>query len=131
MWLSLVFLSRRKTSKFICRSFLALGRHVTLTYSFDVIYSALIMCRFARDCMMKTWEVTKKLEETLGPDTGDLTMRIGCHSGPVTGGVLRGEKSRFQLFGDTVRAFAIVVYDSDTSIFNLIRLLNCFLPHYF
>jgi Adenylate and Guanylate cyclase catalytic domain len=29
-------------------------------------------------------------------------MRIGVHSGPVTAGVLRGEKSRFQLFGDTV-----------------------------
>jgi hypothetical protein len=29
-------------------------------------------------------------------------MRIGLHSGPVTAGVLRGEKSRFQLFGDTV-----------------------------
>ena len=29
-------------------------------------------------------------------------MRFGMHSGPVTAGVLRGEKSRFQLFGDTV-----------------------------
>ena len=28
-------------------------------------------------------------------------MRIGIHSGQVTAGVLRGEKSRFQLFGDT------------------------------
>jgi hypothetical protein len=26
----------------------------------------------------------------------------GLHSGPVTAGVLRGERSRFQLFGDTV-----------------------------
>ena len=32
----------------------------------------------------------------------DLTMRFGLHSGPVTAGVLRGQKSRFQLFGDTV-----------------------------
>jgi hypothetical protein len=29
-------------------------------------------------------------------------LRVGLHSGPVTAGVLRGEKSRFQLFGDTV-----------------------------
>ena len=36
------------------------------------------------------------------PDTGDLCLRIGIHSGPVTAGVLRGQKSRFQLFGDTV-----------------------------
>ena len=33
---------------------------------------------------------------------GDLRLRFGLHSGPVTAGVLRGQKSRFQLFGDTV-----------------------------
>ena len=72
-----------------------------------------------------------RLEVTLGPGTGTLRMRCGIHSGPgkvkillhgvvrlcycrdltkpsimfslaVTAGVLRGEKSRFQLFGDTV-----------------------------
>jgi len=42
------------------------------------------------------------LELVLGPETGDLSMRFGLHSGPVTAGVLRGDKSRFQLFGDTV-----------------------------
>ena len=31
-----------------------------------------------------------------------LAMRFGLHSGPTTAGVRRGEKSRFQLFGDTV-----------------------------
>ena len=36
---------------------------------------------------------------TLGPGTGDLRLRVGIHSGPVTAGVLRGERSRFQLFG--------------------------------
>jgi hypothetical protein len=30
----------------------------------------------------------------------DLAMRFGLNSGPTTAGVLRGEKSRFQLFGD-------------------------------
>jgi Adenylate and Guanylate cyclase catalytic domain len=31
-----------------------------------------------------------------------LCLRCGLNSGPVTAGVLIGEKSRFQLFGDTV-----------------------------
>ena len=39
---------------------------------------------------------------TLGPDTAELSMRFGLHSGPVTAGVLRGDRARFQLFGDTV-----------------------------
>jgi hypothetical protein len=67
---------------------------------------AVAMARFARDCMYKMEEVTKTLEATLGPDTGDLTLRMGLHSGPVTAGVLRGERSRFQLFGDTVNTAA-------------------------
>jgi hypothetical protein len=60
---------------------------------------AVAMARFARDCMQRARVLTKKLEVTLGPDTGDLSMRCGLHSGPVTAGVLRGERSRFQLFG--------------------------------
>ena len=63
---------------------------------------AVIMCRFARDCINKVKVLTRRLEVTLGPDTADLAMRIGLHSGPVTAGVLRGERSRFQLFGDTM-----------------------------
>lgn len=31
---------------------------------------------------------------------------MGLHSGQVTAGVLRGERSRFQLFGDTVNTAA-------------------------
>ena len=46
--------------------------------------------------------VTQKLAISLGPDTEELSLRIGLNSGPVTAGVLRGQKSRFQLFGDTV-----------------------------
>lgn len=46
--------------------------------------------------------LSHELEVALGPDTADLAFRIGLHSGPVTGGVLRGQNSRFQLFGDTM-----------------------------
>ena len=63
---------------------------------------AVIMARFASECMVKMGDVTNKLLSSLGADTADLCMRIGLHSGPVTAGVLRGDKSRFQLFGDTV-----------------------------
>lgn len=63
---------------------------------------ALRMTKFARHCLKKVNEITKKLEVTLGPGTADLKMRFGLDSGPVTAGVLRGEKSRFQLFGATV-----------------------------
>lgn len=63
---------------------------------------AIRMTKFARESLHKVNDLTHKLESTLGPDTGDLCMRFGLHSGPVTAGVLRGEKSRFQLFGDTV-----------------------------
>ena len=63
---------------------------------------AIVMARFARDCLFRFRVVSKNLEVQLGPSTADLGVRIGIHSGPVTAGVLRGEKARFQLFGDTM-----------------------------
>ena len=46
-------------------------------------------------------EVLDELSHTLeGLDS--LGMRFGINSGPVTAGVLRGEKSRFELFGDSI-----------------------------
>lgn len=63
---------------------------------------AVVMVRFARACLKATSALMARLEVQLGPDTGDLTVRIGLHSGPITAGVLRGERARFQLFGDTM-----------------------------
>lgn len=95
-----------------------------------------VMALFARDCLVAFNKLVKQMEVDLGPDTGgketeqmvchlhtvkDLRLRIGLHSGPVTGkycgwsislrclrfftnlaGVLKSDKARFQLFGDTV-----------------------------
>ena len=67
---------------------------------------AVIMAKFAWDCLIRINEITRELEVTLGPDTGDLSMRFGLHSGAVTAGVLKGDRARFQLFGDTVNTAA-------------------------
>jgi class 3 adenylate cyclase len=67
---------------------------------------ALIMAKFARDCMGKMGQLTTALADVLGADTATLEMRVGMHSGPITGGVLRGQKSRFQLFGDSMNTAA-------------------------
>ena len=67
---------------------------------------ALIMARFACDTVKAVKHLVKKLELSLGPDTGDLGVRVGLHSGTVTAGVLRGDRARFQLFGDTVNTTA-------------------------
>lgn len=67
---------------------------------------AVVMARFAEECLRRMKKLTKMLEAQLGPSTGDLQGRVGLHSGSVTGGVLRGQKARFQLFGDTVNTAA-------------------------
>ena len=63
---------------------------------------AVAMIRFAHDCRERFRAVVHDLEHSLGEGTVHLGLRIGIHSGPCTAGVLRGEKARFQLFGDTV-----------------------------
>jgi len=64
------------------------------------------MARFARDCLYKFGVLVKNLEAELGPETSNLGLRVGLHSGPVTAGVLRGDKARFQLFGDSMNTTA-------------------------
>eukprot|EP00539_Tryblionella_compressa_P008436 CAMPEP_0178765990 /NCGR_PEP_ID=MMETSP0744-20121128/18796_1 /TAXON_ID=913974 /ORGANISM="Nitzschia punctata, Strain CCMP561" /LENGTH=677 /DNA_ID=CAMNT_0020421623 /DNA_START=22 /DNA_END=2051 /DNA_ORIENTATION=- len=63
---------------------------------------AVAMAKFANDCLNRMFRMVRKLEVELGPDTAELGLRVGLHSGPVVAGVLRGDKSRFQLFGDTM-----------------------------
>jgi len=66
------------------------------------------MAKFARACLQKVKTLTADLAGSggLGEDTLKLAFRVGLHSGPVTGGVLKGDKARFQLFGDTVNTAA-------------------------
>ena len=68
---------------------------------------AVAMARFSRDILLKFGQMVKAMVVELGPDTEDLGLRVGLHSGPVTAGVLRGERARFQLFGDTMNTAAV------------------------
>jgi len=40
---------------------------------------ATAMVRFAKDMVHSMATLTKKMEVTLGPDTGDLGLRVGLH----------------------------------------------------
>jgi class 3 adenylate cyclase len=65
---------------------------------------AVILTQFAKQCRRKANQVLFQLNPKL--DTSNLNIRIGIHSGPVTAGVLRGDKARFDLFGDTINTAA-------------------------
>ena len=67
---------------------------------------ATAMACFANKCLIQSQQICNALEAVLGHGTADLGFRVGLHSGPVTAGVLRGDKGRFQLFGDTVNTTA-------------------------
>lgn len=58
---------------------------------------AILLARFAQNILVKFRRVAKEVEVSLGPGTSDLGLRVGIASGPVTAGVLRGEKARFQV----------------------------------
>ncbi|KAL7538748.1 hypothetical protein ACHAWF_006199 [Thalassiosira exigua] len=64
---------------------------------------ALILAQFAVRCLRKACEVLEQVSEEHGLDgVSEMNVRIGIHSGSVTAGVLRGDKARFNLFGDTI-----------------------------
>jgi class 3 adenylate cyclase len=50
---------------------------------------AVILVKFAHDCLEKIHVVTQELADKLGEDTMELVMRIGINSGSTTAGVLR------------------------------------------
>lgn len=58
---------------------------------------AVRMARFASEVMRNMNSLTKELELVYGPDTGSLSLKIVMHSGPVTGGFLKGKGARFQV----------------------------------
>ena len=53
---------------------------------------ALIMAKYANECLVSMNETMRSLSDALGEDTVDLVLRVGLHSGPVTAGILKGEK---------------------------------------
>ncbi|KAL3937731.1 MAG: hypothetical protein SGBAC_007225 [Bacillariaceae sp.] len=61
------------------------------------------LVRFAQECQLAFFRLTRELEKELGPATGALEIRMGIASGPVTAGVLFGATSKFHLFGPTVK----------------------------
>lgn len=65
-------------------------------------HHAVAMARFARNIRSSMQILKRELAVNLGKDTDALDLRIGIHSGSVTAGVIRGQKARFQLFGDTM-----------------------------
>jgi len=65
---------------------------------------AVCMVQFAIEMLRIFRQVQNELGDKL--DAHKLELRTGIHSGPVTAGVLRGEKARYQLFGDSVNTTA-------------------------
>jgi len=60
-----------------------------------------VMAQFAEECRRKMDDLFNN-DASFGFDASQLSMRFGLHSGDVVAGILRGKKSRFELFGDTM-----------------------------
>lgn len=43
---------------------------------------AVVLTLFANDCLVTIQRLRRKLSVTLGPDTMDLSLRVGLNSGP-------------------------------------------------
>ena len=61
-----------------------------------------MMAKFSVECQKIFEVVTTELLYTLGSETTDLKLRCSLYYGPITAGVLRGLRSRFEIFGYTV-----------------------------
>ena len=64
------------------------------------------MAEFACKMQKIFTDTQSQLLSSLGDSLKVLNIRIGFHCGKVTAGVLRGDKCRFQLFGNTVNVAA-------------------------
>lgn len=77
----------------------------------------LAMARFARDCLTTFECLTQELERELGPGTSDLGLRIGLHSGPVTAGVLRGDRARCKYFFNAMARTSVDTLSNNTHLY--------------
>ena len=67
----------------------------------DDDHDVVVMAQFTEECRRKMNELFNN-DARFGFDASQLSMRFGLHSGEVVAGILRGKKSRFELFGDTM-----------------------------
>lgn len=81
---------------------------------------AVVMGKFAKYCLEEFQKIVLKLDEELGPGTADLGLRTGLHSGPVTAGVIRGERVSF-FQQSTATSCSILIKVSHSMFFLLVR----------
>jgi class 3 adenylate cyclase len=70
---------------------------------------AVVIVEFAQQCIARMSMLTKELVRSMGPDTCDLGLKVGIHSGQITGGPLRSDRSKYQLVGETKNTTNVMV----------------------